>query len=123
MLFDTIIRPVKDDLPRKWIADDFFDLIVWYEGDTIAGFQLCYDKPYEQHAFTWQQNGGSSHAQIDTGEDTPTANRTPILIADGPFPQARIVMEFRNRSQMLPREIRETVLEKLAAYPAQNPVT
>lgn len=116
MLWDTIIRPVQGDLPRKWIADDFFDLIVWYDGESIAGFQLCYDKPYDQHAFTWHKKSRSFHAKIDTGDDTPTVNRTPILVPDGTFPKERVLLEFRARSTMLPRDLRWTVLEQLATY-------
>lgn len=122
MLLDTTIIPVKGDLPRKWISDDFFDLIVWYEGDVIAGFQLCYDKPYSEHAFTWLRKGGCSHALVDSGDDSPTTNRTPILVANGRLPKERIIAEFYQRSLMLSRELRWTVLEKLGYSPEKSPV-
>jgi len=32
-------RPVRGDYDRRWLSDDFFDLIVWYRpDDTIHGF-------------------------------------------------------------------------------------
>jgi hypothetical protein len=40
-------KSVRGDYDRRWLSDDYFDLIVWYTSDdTVHGFQLCYDKPY-----------------------------------------------------------------------------
>ena len=51
MLANTPRKPVAGDRDRRWIADEYFDLIVWYEDDqTIHGFQLCYDKPGRERA-------------------------------------------------------------------------
>ena len=39
-------RHVHGDYDRRWLSDDYFDLIVWYTStNTVHGFQLCYDKP------------------------------------------------------------------------------
>ena len=79
--------PVEHDHDRRWIADEYFDLIVWYEAaGAIHGFQLCYDKPGRERALTWTRERGFSHTAIDSGESRPTANRTPILVPDGVFP-------------------------------------
>ncbi len=44
---------------RRWFADDFFDLIVWYDPDgRLDGFQLCYNKSFDEHAFTWRRDSG-----------------------------------------------------------------
>jgi len=46
MLTDEPKRSVRDDYDRRWISDDYFDLIVWYDRkDMVHGFQLCYGKP------------------------------------------------------------------------------
>jgi len=62
------IQPVKqhqDDRFRRWFADDYFDLIVWYdERQEICGFQLCYEKSRAEHALTWRADAGYAHHRI-----------------------------------------------------------
>jgi hypothetical protein len=116
MLADTPRTPVAGDRDRRWIADEYFDLIVWYESDqTIHGFQLCYDKPGRERALTWTRAGGFRHTAIDSGESKPTANRTPILIPDGAFSAPDVRREFL-AGALLPPEIRELVLARIAEY-------
>jgi hypothetical protein len=79
MLSDSPISLVAGDLPRKWIADDYFDLIVWYRDNRIAGFQLCYGKPYAEQSLTWIAGGKFINSRIDEGEESPTRNRAPVL--------------------------------------------
>src|SRR5260370_14175600 len=87
---------VRGDYRRRWMSDDYFDLIVWYKvGNTIHGFQLCYGKPRLECALTWLKEGGFIYAQIDSGAEVPEANRTPILVPDGSFPTADVTREFR----------------------------
>ena len=128
VLANTPRTPVAGDRDRRWIADEYFDLIVWYEVDqTIHGFQLCYDKPGRKRALTWTRPGGFRHSgggsprspdvdAIDSGESRPTANRSPILIPDGTFPAPDVRREFLTRSTQLPPEIRELVLARIAEY-------
>lgn len=117
MLTNQPIRPVAHDLDRRWISDDYFDLIVWYESlDQIHGFQLCYDKPRRERALTWTRTRGYLHTAIDSGESKPTTNRTPILIADGTFPAEQIKREFMIRGGLLPTDIRELVLARIKDY-------
>ena len=118
MLANVPITAGKHDLDRRWISDDYFDLIVWYEADgNIHGFQLCYDKPGYERALTWRYGQGFVHTAIDSGESTPTENRTPILIAaDGGFPFELVRGEFIARSKLLPTEIRDLVLSRIKEY-------
>jgi hypothetical protein len=103
MLRNKPIRSVQGDSDRRWLSDDYFDLIVWYDStQQIQGFQLCYDKSGRERALTWKLKHGFSHEAIDGGESKPTANRTPILIADGPFPAEDVTCEFLARSLLLP---------------------
>jgi hypothetical protein len=116
------IRPVANDLDRRWISDDYFDLIVWYEPDRqIHGFQLCYDKLRRERALTWTHQRGFRHSAVDTGEHTPTTNQTPILVAGGAFPVERVKAEFIARSSLLPIELRELVLLRIDHYKASLP--
>lgn len=117
MLTNQPIRSVAQDLDRRWFFDDYFDLIVWYESDDqIHGFQLCYDKSGRERALTWSREGGFLHTAVDSGETIPTANRTPVLVADGAFPIEKVRREFTTRSSLLPAEIRELVLVRVRDF-------
>src|SRR4051812_13107535 len=107
------IRTTRRDgeFPRQWMTDDYFDLYVWYRDDgSIHGFQLCYDKGCDQRALTWSQPGNFSHQRIDDGEDSPQANRSPILTQACPFQTEPLRTEFLNRSAAVDAEIRGLIL-------------
>ncbi|MEY2536274.1 MAG: hypothetical protein QOG67_14 [Verrucomicrobiota bacterium] len=109
-------KAVLGDYDRKWLSDDYFDLIVWYTSSgAIHGFQLCYDKPQWERALTWISTGGFSHMQVDGGE-SGWGNQTPILVPDGSFPADMVVEEFRRRGAALPTELRDLVLHKIDEY-------
>ena len=116
MLTDAPIKIIPRDLPRKWISDDYFDLIVWYRDNTIEGFQLCYGKPWDTQAITWFSGDRFSHHRIDEGDDDPTANRSPILTPGGTFQRDKVISEFNLRSVLLPPEIQNLVKEKIREY-------
>jgi hypothetical protein len=109
-------RSVRQEpgLLRRWFTDEQMDLIVWYDEDgQLIGFQLCYDKLRDEHAFTWRPDVGAAHNRIDSGEVVPFVNRTPILVADGEFPAAQVAADFAARSQGIDDDIRQLVLDKL----------
>ena len=108
---------VAGDYDRRWIGDDYFDLIVWYTpSDTVHGFQLCYDKPHWERALTWLAGKGFSHTEVDSGEDSPEANRTPVLVPDGSFPSEKVLTEFTRRGSALPVELQKFVAEKINEF-------
>ena len=108
---------VRGDFKRSWMADDYFDLIVWYEpGNAIHGFQLCYGKPQSEHALTWLKGRGFSHHEIDSGEDAAEWNLSPILVQDGNFPAAEVTSEFQRRSIQLPKSLRNFIASKLRKF-------
>lgn len=117
MLINAPITTTAHDFDRRWISDDYFDLVIWYEpGEQVHGFQLCYDKAGYERALTWTAGRGFIHTAIDSGENMPTANRTPILVADGGFPIEQVRSEFIVRSKLLPADIRELVLTRIKDY-------
>ena len=117
MLDDAPKRAVAGDYDRRWITDDYFDLIVWYTPrDTIHGFQLCYDKPHWERALTWLSDRGFSHMEVDSGEDSAYANRTPVLVPDGSLPGERVLAEFARRGSALPVELRKLVTDKISEF-------
>jgi hypothetical protein len=117
MLRNEPIQSRAHDLDRRWMYDDYFDLILWYDREgQIHGFQLCYDKPGRERALTWTRDQGFQHNAIDTGNYDPNANNTPILIRGGSFPASRVRDEFLSRSPLLPAEIRDLVLARIDEF-------
>ena len=99
---------------RRWFSDDYFDLIFWYDSlGTVTGFQLCYEKETNEHAFTWHREKGVSHHGIDTGEEVPTRNSSPVLVPDGNVPYETIVGEFKARAVGLEASLHSLVLGTL----------
>ena len=87
---------------RRWFSDDELDLIVWYSASAeISGFQLCYDLGRRERAFTWRKDGGLIHTAVDSGDESPLYNRSPILVSDGSPPLEWILAEFKKRSENL----------------------
>jgi hypothetical protein len=117
MLREHNCKQVPGEPPRRWISDDYFDLIVWGEPDgNLVGFQLCYDKPYREHALTWKRQGGFSHSGVNAGESGPFSNCTPILVAGGPFLAEKVTRQFLWRSAEIDPQIRDLVLKKIDEY-------
>lgn len=63
---------MEGDLKKRWFGDSYFDLFVWLdESDSIVSFQLCYDKPRDEHALTWKKPSNYYHQRVDDGENRP----------------------------------------------------
>ena len=108
-------RQIAGDGLRRWFRDDDLDLIVWY-GDGIEGFQLCYDKQNRERALTWRKNDKYSHNAIDPGDVVWGNKMTPILVADGEFAPQEIASLFKIKSETLPDDIAQLVLQKIRNY-------
>jgi hypothetical protein len=103
------------DKNTRWFSDDYFDLIVWYnEQGKITGFQLCYDKKWDERAFTWKENQTPIHERIDSGETSPLKNMAPILVPDGIVPYEELIRRFREHAAEIDAVIFELVVHKLA---------
>ena len=101
---------------RRWFSDNYFDLIIWYNDEKeIIGFQLCYDIKENEKAITYS-DGKFSHNKIDQGEDNPSKNRTPILVADGIFDELKVLPKFEESAKNLENEIKEYVFRKITEY-------
>ena len=112
------VRQDSTDYVRRWFFDDHFDLIAWYAHDgALLGFQLCYDKADKEKALTWFSNRGLSHHLVDSGEQCPWVNRSPMLIeADGRSHMARLLASFISADGDLPTELRKIVKQKIKEY-------
>ena len=115
----TEFRQVKQEPGgrRRWFESDGLELIVWYGADgRIAGFQLCYGSGARaEHALTWRRGTGFAHHFVDTGDDQPQRNETPVLLPDGAVPWVDLTALFVARSPTLDADLREEILQRLAA--------
>jgi hypothetical protein len=118
MLHESPASQKEKDVFRRWFQDDYFDLIVWYSPDrsVIDGFQLCYDKNRDEHAFTWHRTAGFGHNKIDNSRGALGHPATPILVNDGFFPFDEIMKRFNRSSDELDEQIRDLVVEKLIEF-------
>lgn len=99
---------------RRWFADEYLDLVVWIsDPGSVVAFELCYDKPRAERAVTWSPEKGYGSFRVDGGGDTPTRNRTPILISDRSVPKDQVIAQFTERAGALDPAIRDFVLQKL----------
>ena len=116
------VRQIRGEGHRRWFADEYFDLIVWYDGPRrgrshISGFQLCYDRSAYERALTWRRDHGFSHEKVDTGENRPGGMKsTPILVTDGIFDREGVAARFREASRGIDPDVADLVLDKLAEY-------
>ncbi len=118
MLKEYPAKRANDDSQRRWFADEYFDLIVWFDEDgDISGFQLCYDKGPAERALTWTCETGYSHNRIDGGEDNPAKDQTPILTPDGVFASQQVLQRLIDSSAKVDSDISDFVIAKLRSYP------
>ena len=111
------VRQVPGEGRRRWFTDSELDLIVWYEGDEVSGFQLCYGKPRNEHALTWRRPAKYTHTRVDDGEGPWGPKMTPVLVQDGSFQWDAIARQFRAASAEIEPDISELVCSRLAEYP------
>lgn len=122
----TNVSQREGEARRRWFADTYFDLIVWYEPDDpeqVLGFQLCYDKAQDEHALTWKRHSGFSHHAIDDGQPDAVTNMTPILVPDGVVPVNDVRRRFEAVCGSIDPEISRLVLARLddLGAPGSNP--
>jgi hypothetical protein len=82
MLRRKPIRHFTNDLDKSWTADDFLDLVVWYEAtERIFGFQLCYDR-YDEPGLARVGSHTAGCEPMETGhrgpEGLPSCNAAMI---------------------------------------------
>lgn len=123
-----MLREVSCDQPepgveRRWFSDEDVDLILWSEQDEVVAFRVCFDKRRREHALSWNVAEGWRHDRVDSGEDDPRENRTPVLVPNGSFDPRALRSELRRRSVGLPAGFRELVdakFDDLATVPSSR---
>jgi hypothetical protein len=111
-------RQINGEGVRRWFTDADNDLIIWFEGDEVTGFQLCYDKFATERAITWFRTGGFTHTKVDSGEaGFGGPKRTPVMVSDGHFDHRSIAERFRTLSKHIDPDLADFVYRKLLEYP------
>jgi len=114
MLHEVPASQSPNEPRRRWFVGGDIELIVWVAGDdTIAGFQLCYQRADAERALTWTPEHGFRHDAVDEGEDSPEKNQTPILVADGAVDAGALRLQFLANSAAIDPRIRDFVADKL----------
>lgn len=109
-------RQVAGERRRRWFGSSEMDLIVWYdESDSIARFELYYDKTAREHVFIWGGGQAFYHLAVDDGEQKPVIEykEAPILVPDGHVDYGRIARLFERACENLPDELISLVRGKL----------
>lgn len=111
------VRQIKGDPRRRWFADEYFDLIVWFDkDDSVWGFQLCYDRGDKPRALTWTRDHGYKHAGIDDGEPAGGSYKSsPVLVADGLFNAQSVGERLKTNTGDLPPGLAAFILDKVRA--------
>ncbi len=109
------VSQVPNDYFRRYFADEDLNLLVWYQADmTIWGFQFTYGKADKTRVLTWLTDRGFSHAKLRDGEESPLANRSPMLTPSNDFDRALALASFDSSAATLPPREKEFVRKKLA---------
>jgi hypothetical protein len=113
------VRQERTGGRRRWFESEAMELVLWIDdADRLTGFQICYDLGHKPHALTWRKGRGFTHNSIDSGNDTPLANLTPILRPDGEAPWVLIARLFDESSGSLEPDLRQRIRDELTRGPA-----
>jgi len=113
------IRQVPGEDRRRWFASDDIELTVWFNGDGISGFELCYGKGDRERAVRWLRGAGFRHGRVVDGEGRPGRYKSaPVLLADGALDAKKLSRLFRENSRDMDDRLAEFVYQKLQAYPS-----
>jgi hypothetical protein len=108
-------RDIPGDLPREWFHDESVELIVWYKGAAIFGFQFCYDMKDTPKALTISADSPVTHRLIDSGESPLEHKGTPVLSDSIPFDVDEVRSIFRTIAGKIPQPIYNHVEARLEA--------
>src|SRR6187431_1851269 len=100
MLRTAPIRRFSNDLDKSFTADNYMDLVVWYDPNgEVHGFQLCYDRHDNPRAVTWTRVRGFSHCVVQPyGSTGLDFGMSPVLESTNEFPWSAVLREFNERS-------------------------
>jgi hypothetical protein len=106
---------------RRQFVNKYFDIYLWFESDrrSLFGFQICYSKGIDEHAFTWTKAKGYQHNRIDDG-DRPSSSlgykMAAVLEPNGIFDAKAIAQRFLQNLGIVDRKIAYLIYTKLMEY-------
>ena len=108
---------------HRWFQSDYFDVYLWYNGEGVLDrFELCYDRYGDEHALTWERGSHHlAHNAVGGGERFFGHGSAAILETAKRRPPENLAECFRAASEMLPDEVRESVLQIIANAPFMSP--
>ncbi len=121
MLREESVRQNKGEPPRRWFADETFDLILWQTGEAFTHMQLCYKRDRHEYALVWRARQGFSHFRVDEGEFGSLKKASPMLVADGLLDPLTLRRQFTARSRELPPDVRRWVYRRLREFCQPRP--
>ena len=115
-----VVQDTKE-FRTRWFSDDYFDLTLWQRDDgSIVRFELSYNRRVNEHALTWDEQGGFSHLKVDDGErEAGQFKMSPMFMADGVFNWKDIAERFERESRGIEAKIASFVHQKILDSPVQ----
>ena len=113
----------RNDLILRWFNDSFFDLDVWESRQgRIDRFLLCYNKPIDEHAISWNCRTGYLHHRVDDGEGRPGKHKSaPLLLSNGHVDVEPLAARFLTESQEMDQIIASFVYAKILDFTPRVP--
>jgi hypothetical protein len=102
---------------RRLFRDDKYNLYVWYEkkNGKILGFQIIYNLEDIQKAFTYEEDNGYYHNEVD-GWDNTAYKGTPLLVQDGKFGKNEMYKIMKHELANIETDLRAYILNKILEY-------
>ena len=106
----------------RWFTDNDFNLSVYHDPIGKAYmFELIWDLPSSPRCIRWINGKGVNIYKVDAGEDSPLANRTPVLEKHAEADLEKMVANFKRSASKIDPEVRKLVEEQMAVYGHPGP--
>ncbi|MBN2509194.1 MAG: hypothetical protein JXB03_02915 [Spirochaetales bacterium] len=111
------VRQEKNRDFKIWYTDDYWDLFLWIDAKKqVSAFQLCFGKPDNEHIIMWNRKGNTiKTARVESGEDDPSQNRSPLLYEAGNVNIHQTVLRFEKDSKKMDPALAKLVISRLKA--------
>ncbi len=95
---------------QRWFHDPAMDLFVWYAADdSVAAFQLAYDKSRAERVVSWRAGEGLSHHVVDDGARPGRHPASPTLSTVRGFDRDEVTAEFEIRAAAMDAHVAAVV--------------
>lgn len=106
---------------KRWFTSTEMDLYTWEVApQLIQSFQLCYNKPLQEHALQWHHQYGFSHMVVDNNPNFGGHSQTALLRPANQKVVLNLPVKFAALNEKLPAYIRQFVEAKLTEFLAQQ---